>query len=396
MTTSLFVLLAVISADPRPTLFDAPAVAYQPAAYPVMPLTTAYFDVEPSPSFSRPADSLQSPSSIYDVQPAAQPRAASLTMMIAPQNNSDLFQAVPLPYTPGTLGPQPYRIGWSTRVDVNWLPQGTASGATTGFGDMRISEGNVAAPYTVGWPSATPNWILTVTPEFNVRNWVGPDRLVPPPPPIQAPSAGYFGLPPNAYRFATDIQLDAPGRGPFALRLGFTPAIVSDFEANLTPEGYNWDARGFITFQANPQLMLVGGAAYWDRVVDRVVPLGGVVWIPNDHWEWRVLFPKSRVSVFLGHVGNTATWLYGTFEYNVEAYEVLLVRDRNLARDIGVQDKIEFRDWRATVGLRFDSGAVQTFVEAGWVFGREVQFLRNTNLDFDLSSGLVGRMGIRF
>jgi hypothetical protein len=246
--------------------------------------------------------------------------------------------------------------------------------ASRGLGDMEIFEANVALKNSSGWPPGLPNWILSLTPEFNLRTWQGPNLV---------------DLPEQLYRFAGDIELAAPGRLTSGFHAAFTTAIVSDFESPLDRDWFNFDGRGYITFQATPQLMLVGGAMYWDRVVDRILPYGGFVWTPNDRWEWRILFPKSRVSVFVGNTWGAATWLYGAFEYNAEAYQIVI--DNRSA-----QDKVEIRDLRATVGLRFDNGSVQSFVEGGWVFERQFEFMNNSDLNFDLTSGFIGRMGIRF
>lgn len=369
MTTSLIAVLALLGIDPYLQPSSRPMVAQTAPIYTMTPVATAFFDGDqPSTEYEAPrglgSDSTTTP--------------APQTFVSPPSTNYDPFpgqQPIPYtysqPFTYGTIGPQPYRLGWSSRYDVGWMPAATAS---NGLGEMEIFETNVALQNTSGWPPGMPNWILKFTPEFNYRSWQGP---------------GLVDLPAGVYRFAGDIELAAPGRGPWGFHAAFTPAIVSDFQSHLTSDGYNWDGRGYITFQATPQLMLVGGAFYWDRVVDRVLPYAGFVWTPNDRWEWRVLFPKARVSVFLGNTWGAATWLYGSFEYNVEAYQIVI---DNLAS----QDKVEFRDLRALIGLRFDNGAVQSFIEGGWVFNREVEFNRNPNLNFDLDTGFIGRLGIRF
>jgi hypothetical protein len=367
VTTTLITLAVLFGADPylQPS---QPTLAQRPPIYLMTPVTTALFDGDQPPTYEeaplgRSSEALTSP--------------APQTFVAPPSTYDPSVIQQPLPYgyaqpfTYGTIGPQPYRLGWSSRYDVAWLPMSDVSG---GRGEMEMFEANLAWQKSSGWPYGMPNWILKFTPEFNLRTWQGP---------------GLIDLPPQVYRFAGDFELAAPGRGPWGFHAAFTPAVVSDLQSSVTSDGYNWDGRGYITFQANPQLMLVGGVFYWDRVVDLVLPYAGLVWTPNDRWEWRVLFPKSRVSVFLGNVWGAATWLYGDVSYNSEAYQIVI-------DNRAVQDKIEIRDWRALIGLRFDNGAVQSFIEGGWVFGREAEFKRHTDLDFDLDTGFIGRMGIRF
>jgi hypothetical protein len=47
------------------------------------------------------------------------------------------------------------------------------------------------------------------------------------------------------------------------------------------------------------------------------------------------------------------------------------------------------------LGLRAEGGGVTGFVEAGWVFAREASFLHGTP-DFDINTGFIGRIGLRF
>ena len=93
--------------------------------------------------------------------------------------------------------------------------------------------------------------------------------------------------------------------------------------------------RGVVFLRASPQLMIALGAAYWKRVDDIVLPYAGVVWTPNDYWEFRLMFPKSRISYFLGNWWGAATWVYGGVEYNVEAYQIDLTSPGGQADDAG-------------------------------------------------------------
>ena len=272
----------------------------------------------------------------------------------------------------GTVGPQPYRFGWGSYYDVGYLPDSAASG---GRGDFQIFEFNAAWRKTMGLPADNaPNWIFSWTPQFNLRNWTGPD-LVP--------------LPGHVYRFGSDFELATPANNPWSVQLGFTPALVSDFESSLSRDSFNFDARAVLFFRTSQQWMFALGAAYWDRVDGMVIPYAGVVWTPNDRWELRLMFPKSRISYFVGNVWGAATWLYGGVEYTAEAYQIGMP---------GVNkshERIQLTDYRAVFGARAEKYGVMGFVEAGWVFDRDVKFKYGTP-GFDIGTGFFGRMGVRF
>jgi hypothetical protein len=136
--------------------------------------------------------------------------------------------------------------------------------------------------------------------------------------------------------------------------------------------------------------MVVIGALFWDRVNDKVLPYGGLVYTPNGVFEARLLFPRADVSVFVGAPWGVPQWLYLAAEYHVEAWEV------ETPISGGRQaDRFEIEDWRLLFGVRSESAGVSSFLEAGWVFDRHADFL-NTNADFDISSGFITRFGIRW
>ncbi len=310
------------------------------------------------------------PSSTY-VPPQGAPYGSDPFMGAPPDAGPGQFVDSSLSF--GAVGPQPYRFGWSSRYDVGYLPnEGVHGGGATGqFG---IFEINAAWRKTTGWPAGLPQTIFSMTPEFNYRSWSGPS--VP-------------NLPSNVFRFAGDFELASPGNNPISYQLGFTPAFVSDLDAPVNSDSFNWDARGVIFLRASPEFMVAIGAAFWNRVDNIIIPYAGVVWTPNDYWELRLMFPKSRISYFLGNTWGTAAWVYGGVEYNVEAYQI------GLESPGGEDEKIQIADYRALFGIRTEGGGVTGFLEGGWVFDRQVTFLHGTP-GFDINTGFMARLGLRF
>ena len=47
------------------------------------------------------------------------------------------------------------------------------------------------------------------------------------------------------------------------------------------------------------------------------------------------------------------------------------------------------------LGVRSDARGVESFLEGGWVFDREVEFSQGGG-NFDVSSGFLARFGIKF
>lgn len=271
-----------------------------------------------------------------------------------------------------SVGPQAYRLNrWVSRYDVGFLPKAEND---RGFGHFAVFE------FDAAWEYATPlcfDWIFSFTQQFDYRAWDGPST---------SPMFPTSSLPGSVYRFGWDLKLATPANNPWSAMIAFNPSLNSDFQSSLGEDAWNFDGRGMIFWRPSEQWTWVGGAGYLDRVNDKVIPYAGFIWTPDPRWEWRILYPESRVSYLLGNPWGLATWLYARGEYHIEAYEVKLPSG---------QEQVELEDWRILMGLRFDNGFTSCFVEAGWVFGRDVEF-KNATPGFSPDTGFIARLGIRY
>lgn len=273
--------------------------------------------------------------------------------------------------TYGVNGPQPYRFGPMVRLDLGYI---APADADNGYGELEVFELDLETPYST--PLANGD-VFTFTPQFNTRLFNGPST----PPPLP-------GFPNDLYRFGWDFEyafLNPAGR--WSAEVGFNPSINTDFEQSLSGDAFNWDARGIAFYKASPALTVALGALYWDRVDDRILPYAGVILTPNDRWELRLVFPDPRVSYFIGHMWGRPTWVYARAEYNVEAYEVEVPPGRG--------NQVELEDWRVLVGARKEQGWGDTFLEAGWVFDRSVEYADGAP-GFDVQDAFIFRGGVRF
>jgi len=130
------------------------------------------------------------------------------------------------------------------------------------------------------------------------------------------------------------------------------------------------------------------GAAYWNRANDHFIPYGGVIWAPDDRWEFRLLFPKSRISYFLGRFGSNDAWVYASGEYYVDGYQLDLDAPRTSLRG-------ELSDYRILVGTNVQCGSWNLFAECGAVIDRHVRF-RGSVPDFSIGDGFLLRVGLTY
>lgn len=277
-----------------------------------------------------------------------------------------------LPQGYGVFGPQPQRYGWSPRFDVEWIPSSSTS--SPDIGDVSVLG------VDVDWEYRTPGGPGTVwefSPEFNYRSLEGPDL-----------GDASRDLPGSLFRVGVDLGIQTTTPAGCTFEFAFNPAIATDFEDSIDIDTFQFDGRVVAYVPVTPQWQWVIGAAYWDRVDNIIIPYGGAVWTPNDLWEFRILFPQSRASIFLGTPNGVPTWLYVDAEYHVESYQV------GLPGALG-QSKVQFEDYRVVGGFRWEAGWVTSFIEGGYVFNRNVEYA-SPGTDFDLDDQLIGRVGFRF
>lgn len=278
-------------------------------------------------------------------------------------------------YTFGFNGAQPYRYGWSGRYDVGILAnEGTTSpfGGLGGWGILEVdTEKELVTPI---WN----NYVFAIAPQFSYRSWEGPS--------LGGGAPGFHG---SMYRLGLGLKLASPDYGGWNTEVGFNPSYATDFDNTDFSDAMQWDGHAVMFWRASPAWMWAFGAAYWDRVDDIIIPNAGAVWTPNDLWEFRLIFPKSRISMFLGTPFSVPTWFYVRGEYHVESYAV------KIEPTVGAKLKLQTEDWRVLAGLRTESGTVTTFAEVGWVFERDAK-LDVSGLKGQMHSGLIGRVGLRY
>jgi hypothetical protein len=272
----------------------------------------------------------------------------------------------------GINGPQPFRYGWQSRLDAGYLPSKDVS---RGHGEFGVFELDTEFRNTL--PNADGS-VFSYAPQLGLRTWDSPFLV------------GGGRLPNAVYRLGSDFEYSTSAAGPWSYTLGFTPSINTDFETSPDSDAFNLDARALLFYRTNPQWMYVLGVSYLDRVNDYILPNVGAVWTPNDRTEFRLMFPESRISHYIGNYFSDDKWVYASAGFHVESYQIEIDYP-----GFSREEQIELSDWRAVIGLRSENDYISTFIEGGIVFDREVEFGHGTE-DFDIDSGFILRGGLRF
>lgn len=338
-----------------------------------------------------PAPVLLPPDGSYSVyqQPALDPNS----VLMDPNTNAGVpfnqAYPAPVPYDPwsngapaypggaqtgiGLNGPQPYRFNsWNERLDAFYMASAGTNSPNIGNFDMWGVDFNKDYPVQIGG-----SWVFTPSMEYGGRFLEGPQGAL-----------TNSHMPGSMHRFGLGVKLASPMVYGWGIEGSFTPWLATDFGGSPTSNAFMFDGQAAAIWQWSPQLMWVLGISYWDRVDGIVLPNAGVVWNPNEYWEFRLVFPKPRVTTFIGAPLGVPTWLYASGEYHVEAYEVNSLAGKQ-------NDLVQLSDWRVMGGLRWETPRVTTFVEAGYIFDRKVKFDKFGG-DFKVDSGFMTRIGLRF
>jgi hypothetical protein len=394
---SLLCVLAVLAADPVPS-FQEPIYrtnlqlreslyeSHSPAVT-VRGQDSPYYGGEGTPpTYTPPGGSIPAPAYPGSVDPfggsVTQPYGSPYTgdpfaggiVTPAPYGYDPFSPQQSGSYTFGLNGPQPFQYGWQGRYDFGWLAEADTSNPDVG--SLTVFEVDIEkelnAPLGGGYT-------FSFAPQAGYRGWEGP---------LGTPASN-AGLPPAAYRLGLGLKLATPVYGAWQFEAGFNPSLGTDFNESPSSDAMMWDGHLVAFYRTSPQWMFAAGAAYWDRVDEIILPYAGVVWTPSDYWEFRLLFPKPRISYFTGAPLGVPTWLYVAGEYKVEAFEVNV-------DPINRATQVQFEDWRVLGGVRSEFGSLTAFLEAGWIFNRDVEFKDVFSSDFEIDDGFIARAGFRY
>jgi len=196
---------------------------------------------------------------------------------------------------------------------------------------------------------------LLITPYFGVHWLTGP---VP------------TDLPPRLYDVSLEFRILRQVTPKLGVDFAVAPSIFSDFE-NMTHKAYRVTGRGVGLYTFNDRWQLAGGVAYLGWATLPVLPVGGLIWTPNEDWRFEAIVPRPRAlqRFFDGVHGDW--WCYAAGEVGGNSYAI--------ERASGLDDVATYRDFRFELGLerRGDTGTYHRF-EFGYVFGRKVSYESGT------------------
>ena len=200
-------------------------------------------------------------------------------------------------------------------------------------------------------------------------------------------STSIDNIPDHTYDLSVELTGGIPINDNWIIGGGISPGVFTDFQGS-GGDMVRIPFRVLAFYKYSEALKVGAGILYLDRPDVNYLPLVGLTYIPNDHFNAELWFPRPKVSWRYFKRGDLERWVYLVGEFGGGAW--------NVQMDNGTHDLFAYRDYRAMVGFeqRVEEG-FNWFLEGGYIFNRQVTFNRlDEHLTLDNTAGV--QFGLRF
>jgi len=314
-------------------------------------------------------------------QPPASPYAATTPLAQPPGS----FPTYGPPAAPpgGVASPQyvfPNGVGpqWDLSQSIRFIQDLRLRHTYVGGGDdptdLGINDTETAVTFTI------PNFLTTgqplfISPAFALHLWDGPSFMA-------------ADLPPTAYSAYLDAQWASDPNLQIGAEVGFRVGVYTDFNT-LNDDSLRIQGLGLGVLRLTPTLTAKIGVMYLDRNKIKILPAGGLLWTPTPQVRFDFFFPQPKLSAYLTTVGRFELWGYVAGEYGGGAWTI--------ERADGTSDAVDINDIRISSGIEWTGPRGLTgFVEAGFVFRRQVIYVVTPADSFNPDDSYMIRAGLSF
>ena len=349
----------------------------------------------PGPGYANPGPGYTNPGPGYGAPAYAPPAYAPAAPPVSPYGSPAYPSTIYPSPSPSTLFPGGLIAGGSY---LNW-------GSPDNFSAYRLLQGpRLRHTYLAGGDEddslginrtdvsvafAFPNFLYSgqpiyVVPSFSLYLWDGP---------VSGGGPDSADLPPSAYGAYMDFGWETDPNRIFGAELGLRVGAFSDFDT-FSSDSIRVLGKGLLSFRLTPASTLKGGVYYVDRVDVQLIPAGGVLWQPNPSTRFDIFFPEPKFAHYWRTIGTKDVWWYLAGGYGVGAWTI--------ERTDETTDSVAINDLRAVFGFEWGPGELlrtgrrTAFVEAGYVFQREVEYENSPSDDFTPDNTWMIRAGIGY
>lgn len=306
------------------------------------------------------------------------------------------------PYSTGGYPPNPYPNSWNSwwyntstavqtqtqqtmrlcqglRFRYTYLPGNSDFG---GVGENQVESHDFETSMVFAIPrffGMTQPWYLM--PGYAQHLWSGPT----------VPGSD---LPGSAFSAFLDSTWETDPLQTFGAELGWRVGVFSAFDA-ISTESIRLQGKALAKLRCTPNSTIRAGVYYIDRNKIKLLPAGGILWMPNQDTRWDIFFPEPKFSHYLTTCGTHDIWWYITGYYGGGAWTIEHPDD-------GSNDEIDINDLRLMVGFEkgrndlLRQGFRTCFFEVGYAFNRELIYRNRPEASLSLDDSLILRAGFGY
>jgi hypothetical protein len=190
--------------------------------------------------------------------------------------------------------------------------------------------------------------------------------------------------PPTLYDLYVDIGWRALIRPGWLLDLVLSPGLSTDFRVT-PPDGFRFRGHAMTVVDITPNLSGVLGVWYLNRNTTKILPIAGLLWWATNATRVEAVFPRPRLVQELGTWKDRAWEVYVAGEYGGGGWAF---KDHRNARET-----VDYNDLRAFAGISFTGKRSTAYLEAGYVFDRELDYARFHRFDYEPGNAFFMRVG---
>ncbi|HJQ79098.1 MAG TPA: hypothetical protein VJ828_04040 [Lacipirellulaceae bacterium] len=364
-------------------------------SYPTTPYTPPPYATTPVPPGTPYSPSGVGPPPLFD--PYASGSTSGPPPPAVPYNYTPPPPASAFPQQPGSLFPDGLPYQWqpapiASSGETYWQKtqrflQELSFEHTYLYGDhsdpfdLEINRTELSSTFAIPmfYNIETP---LLITPGF-AANWLEGPLSGPP----MGMVSGGPDLPPRLYDAYLDLAWYPRITESIGAELGARTGVWSDFQ-DVNSDSIRLLGRGLASVALTPNLDVLFGAVYLDRIDVKLLPAGGFYYRPTPEWDMYLVFPNPKVRRFMTAIGNSKWYWYAAGEYGGGSWTV----ERQVR-----SDRIDYNDIRVSGGLEFETQSfIRGHIEVGYVFDREVIFASGDPPTFKPDHTFMVRGGIDF
>jgi hypothetical protein len=173
--------------------------------------------------------------------------------------------------------------------------------------------------------------------------------------------------------------------GPLAVDLATAVLAASDFKGNAR-QGIRFPSHAVGFLSIGPGMDLVFGADYLDRGDIKLLPVGGLIWVPNPAMRFEIVFPRPRITVQVSDKHR----LYVAGELGGGSWAI----EREMF-DLG-DDLATYRDLRVCIGIEdVEKDGRRSAFEIAYLFNRRLEYSSGIG-DMNLNDSVLLRLVTRY